>query len=102
MMAAWGGVWAILSYPLTNSLFSIVACVWKDVPLSETGEREALEAAHQLSTYFYDIDACFTSTLDRAQATTRAYLDHLSTQPKIMIEDYRLCERHYGESSLLF
>lgn len=73
----------------------------QDVPLSETGEREALEAAHQLSTYLYDIDACFTSTLDRAQATTRVCLDRLSTHPKAMIEDFRLCERHYGESLLL-
>jgi 2,3-bisphosphoglycerate-dependent phosphoglycerate mutase len=74
----------------------------QDVPLSETGEREALDAAHQLSTYLYDIDACFTSTLDRAQATSRACLERLSTQPKTIIEDYRLCERHYGEPSLLF
>jgi 2,3-bisphosphoglycerate-dependent phosphoglycerate mutase len=80
----------------------MLSCMLQDVPLSETGKREALEAAHQLSTYLYDIDACFTSTLDRAQATTRACLDRLSTQPKTMIEDYRLCERHYGESSLLF
>jgi bisphosphoglycerate-dependent phosphoglycerate mutase len=62
---------------------------------------EAEQAARQLSTYFYDIDACFTSTLDRAKATTRACLDGLSKQqqPRKVIEDFRLSERHYGKYS---
>jgi len=64
--------------------------------LSKTGEQVAVEAARQLSTYLYNVDACFTSTLDRAQATAQACLHGLSTQPQVLINEYRLNERHYG------
>jgi bisphosphoglycerate-dependent phosphoglycerate mutase family 1 len=75
---------------------------WTDVPLSDTGEREAMEAASQLKSYLHEIDACFTSILSRAQATTRACLSILAQQakgprriPPVHV-DYRLNERHYG------
>lgn len=76
---------------------------WKNVPLSKTGEKEAMEAASQLNSYLHDIDACFTSILSRAQATTRACLSsmaHKKGQQRANIPpvhvDYRLNERHYG------
>jgi 2,3-bisphosphoglycerate-dependent phosphoglycerate mutase len=85
---------------------------WTDVPLSKTGEREALEAATQLNSYLHDIDLCFTSILSRAQATTRTCLESMrmgqqqngnkrnannnnNSIPPLHV-DYRLNERHYG------
>jgi 2,3-bisphosphoglycerate-dependent phosphoglycerate mutase len=82
---------------------------WTDVPLSTTGEQEALEAATQLNSYLHDVDLCFTSILSRAQATTRTCLANMAAQqqngnhraitnksiPPVHV-DYRLNERHYG------
>lgn len=71
---------------------------WTDCPLSDKGELEAHEAAHQLSTYFRDIDVCFTSTLHRAQHTADICLAKLKDKnqfPRTM-SDARLNERHYG------
>ena len=67
----------------------------QDVPLSDTGKREASEAADQLHSFLYDIDACFTSILSRAQDTLETCLDALHKPPDTYI-DYRLSERHYG------
>lgn len=71
---------------------------WTDVALSERGVLEAHDAANQLSTYFQDVDVCFTSNLKRAQNTAEICLQPLQQQRKVpeLIRDARLNERHYG------
>ncbi|CAB9511652.1 3-bisphosphoglycerate-dependent phosphoglycerate mutase [Seminavis robusta] len=72
---------------------------WTDVELSQQGCQEAMEAAAQLASYFYDIDCIFTSMLQRALDTTDACLTALGNNQKELppvICDYRLAERHYG------
>jgi 2,3-bisphosphoglycerate-dependent phosphoglycerate mutase len=75
---------------------------WTDVPLSQKGIREAANTGRQLSQYYTSgIDACFTSTLQRAQLTAHyciwAFSDQPShVSPRKYIQDYRLNERHYG------
>ena len=71
---------------------------WTDVCLSPSGEQEAVQAASQLVTYFYDIDMVFTSMLQRAQHTTDICIEELKKNGGSfpVIEDYRLAERHYG------
>jgi 2,3-bisphosphoglycerate-dependent phosphoglycerate mutase len=64
--------------------------------LSPKGHKEAQEAANQLSRYVYDIDACFTSILSRAQSTLQTCLQALPRFPHTIHVDYRLSERHYG------
>lgn len=49
-------------------------CGWVDVPLSENGKEEALDAGKKLSRW--NFDAAFTSTLSRAQETLQNVLDN--------------------------
>jgi len=74
---------------------------WTDVPLSRKGRYEATNAGREVASYSYDIDACFTSILARAQHTAHAVLDafhheHCRHRGMKTIVDYRLSERHYG------
>jgi 2,3-bisphosphoglycerate-dependent phosphoglycerate mutase len=72
---------------------------WMDVPLSQKGIAEAKATGRQVAEYQYGIDACFTSTLQRAQLTAHYCLWAFSGQssgPQKYVQDYRLNERHYG------
>ncbi|KAG7364950.1 phosphoglyceromutase [Nitzschia inconspicua] len=87
---------------------------WMDVPLSQKGIREAKETGRQVAKYDLTLDACFTSTLQRAQLTAHYCLWAVSEQqqqqllqqpqtalgPRTLsssyVQDYRLNERHYG------
>ncbi len=74
---------------------------WTDVPLSQKGIKEASNTGKEVSSYTYGIDACFTSTLNRAKETAHYCLWAFSekphsTHPRRYVSDYRLNERHYG------
>jgi len=72
---------------------------WTDVALSQKGKEEAHFAAKQLQNYdTSDIDACFMSSLKRAQDTANICLEELPYAPKTYV-DFRLNERHYGALS---
>jgi 2,3-bisphosphoglycerate-dependent phosphoglycerate mutase len=74
---------------------------WTDVPLSQKGVYEAVNAGQEVASYSYDIDVVFTSVLERAQHTANHILhsfedDHHRKQGMKTIVDHRLNERHYG------
>jgi len=59
---------------------------WVDVPLSEKGIEEAVQAGKQLAQY--DIDAIYTSTLGRAQQTAMlAMANHPSGKVPVVLHD---------------
>jgi 2,3-bisphosphoglycerate-dependent phosphoglycerate mutase len=69
---------------------------WHDVPLSETGEREAAAAGDTLRDAGLWFDVVHTSLLTRAVHTATLALDRLG-QPWLPVErSWRLNERHYG------
>ncbi len=77
-------------------------CGWIDVPLSETGEKEAVRAANAIkSEPDLIFDKVYTSLLKRANRTADVIVkrccsgDWQNKQPQI-IKDWRLNERHYG------
>jgi 2,3-bisphosphoglycerate-dependent phosphoglycerate mutase len=72
---------------------------WRDVPLTEKGISEALEAGHKLKAQGLQFDAAFTSVLKRAQDTLDLVLAETG-KPGIPVEkDIRLNERDYGDLS---
>jgi 2,3-bisphosphoglycerate-dependent phosphoglycerate mutase len=69
---------------------------WHDVPLSETGEREAAAAGDTMRDAGLWFDVLHTSLLTRAVQTATLALDRLG-QPWLPVErSWRLNERHYG------
>tara|TARA_B100001123_G_C15240849_1_gene999046 strand:+ start:678 stop:1331 length:654 start_codon:yes stop_codon:yes gene_type:complete len=68
---------------------------WKDVPLTELGEREALEAAEILKKETFDI--AFTSKLYRAQKTLTIILESIEQEDLEVIKNRALNERDYGD-----
>uniref|UniRef100_A0A0G4FMA8 Phosphoglycerate mutase n=1 Tax=Chromera velia CCMP2878 TaxID=1169474 RepID=A0A0G4FMA8_9ALVE len=69
---------------------------WTDVPLSDTGEMEALAAGEILKEKGYRFDMVFTSTLKRAIHTTWNCLKKLDNSSAPIVNNWRLNERHYG------
>ncbi|CAJ1933551.1 unnamed protein product [Cylindrotheca closterium] len=75
---------------------------WTDVPLSPRGVEEAKSLGRELTQRWEStIDACFTSTLQRAQMTAHYCYWAFAELPnnreiKRFVIDYRLNERHYG------
>lgn len=75
---------------------------WTDVPLSRKGVREAKRLGQELlQRWGSGIDACFTSTLQRAQMTAHYCCWAFGESPLDkeigqFVIDYRLNERHYG------
>lgn len=75
---------------------------WTDVPLSPKGVEEAKSLGQELTQRWEStIDACFTSTLQRAQMTAHYCYWAFAELPnnrdiKRFVMDYRLNERHYG------
>ena len=68
---------------------------WKDVPLTELGEREALEAAEILKKETFDI--AYTSKLYRAQKTLTIILESIEQEDLEVIKNRALNERDYGD-----
>lgn len=68
---------------------------WTDVPLTEKGINEAVEAGIILKEKGYTFDVAYTSVLKRANDTLDLILKELNLDIPIHY-DYRLNERHYG------
>lgn len=69
---------------------------WVDVPLSEKGKEEALEAGQSLADKGYVFDIAFTSYLRRAILTLNSVLDTMNLLWIPVEKSWRLNERHYG------
>jgi 2,3-bisphosphoglycerate-dependent phosphoglycerate mutase len=69
---------------------------WTDVPLTDKGRAEALEAGRLLSELDYSFDLAYTSVLERAIHTLWLILDELERVWIPVVRDWRLNERHYG------
>jgi len=69
---------------------------WTDVPLTDTGVRQAREAGRLLKQAGYGFDLTLTSVLKRAIWTLWHCLDELDRTWLPVVNDWRLNERHYG------
>jgi len=69
---------------------------WTDVPLSEKGIQEALEAGRVLQQEGYGFDLAFTSVLKRAIKTLWLVMEQLDCLWVPVITSWTLNERHYG------
>ena len=69
---------------------------WTDVPLSETGIKEALSAGELLKQEKFKFDICFTSVLKRAISTYNLVADVSDHLHIPVYKSWRLNERHYG------
>jgi 2,3-bisphosphoglycerate-dependent phosphoglycerate mutase len=69
---------------------------WTDVDLSETGIKEAQEAAELLLKEGYHFDICFTSYLKRAIKTLNVVLEGMDMLHLPVYKSWRLNEKHYG------
>lgn len=69
---------------------------WTDVPLSETGIKEAKEAGKVLKEKGYTFDVAYTSVLKRANDTLDYILNELDEKDIPIYKSWRLNERHYG------
>ncbi len=69
---------------------------WTDVPLTETGVAQALEAGRLLKAEGYEFDVAYTSVLKRAIWTLWHCLDAMDRQWLPVVHAWRLNERHYG------
>ena len=68
---------------------------WVDVPLTETGRREAARAGSLLKGTRFDV--AYSSVLQRANQTLDIILAELGQGDLPVIKDQALNERHYGE-----
>ncbi len=68
---------------------------WTDVPLSEEGIKEAIEAGKVLKEKGFTFDIAYTSVLKRANDTLDYILKELDVNIPIY-KTWRLNERHYG------
>jgi 2,3-bisphosphoglycerate-dependent phosphoglycerate mutase len=69
---------------------------WTDVPLTETGVAQALEAGRLIRHVGLEFDLAFTSVLKRAIWTLWHALDVMDRTWLPVVNDWRLNERHYG------
>lgn len=69
---------------------------WTDVPLTEKGRQEAIEAGRLLKTEKISFDVCYTSYLKRAIQTLNLVLQEMDVEWSPVYKDWRLNERHYG------
>lgn len=70
---------------------------WRDVKLTEQGEREAREAGRVLAAAGLTFDLCYTSLLARAIKTLWLALEEMDLMWLPVTKHWRLNERHYGE-----
>lgn len=69
---------------------------WNDVPLSDTGRREAKTAGKALKERGFTFDKCYTSYLKRAVHTLDLVLDEMGLSYLPVSKKWRLNERMYG------
>ena len=69
---------------------------WTDVPLSEKGTAEAVEAGRVLLKEGYSFDVAYTSVLKRAIKTLWIALEEMDLMWIPVFRSWRLNERHYG------
>ncbi|MBX7058610.1 MAG: 2,3-diphosphoglycerate-dependent phosphoglycerate mutase [Leptospirales bacterium] len=69
---------------------------WTDVPLSEKGVSEAMEAGRLLKAKGFSFDLAFTSRLKRAIKTLWLALEEMDEMWIPVRHNWRLNERHYG------
>jgi len=69
---------------------------WTDVPLSDKGTSEALEAGRLLKKEGFVFDVAFTSVLKRAVKTLWLVLEEMDLMWIPVSHSWRLNERHYG------
>lgn len=69
---------------------------WVDVPLSEKGMSEAVQAGKILKAHNFEFDVCFTSVLKRAIRTSWIMLEEMDQLWLPQYKSWRLNERHYG------
>jgi 2,3-bisphosphoglycerate-dependent phosphoglycerate mutase len=69
---------------------------WVDVPLSDKGVQEAIEAGRTLRREGYVFDVAFTSVLKRAIKTLWLVLEEMDLMWIPVHNSWRLNERHYG------
>ena len=69
---------------------------WRDVPLTEQGEREAREAGRTMTAAGLAFDATYTSVLSRAIKTLWLALEEMDLMWLPVTKHWRLNERHYG------
>jgi 2,3-bisphosphoglycerate-dependent phosphoglycerate mutase len=70
---------------------------WRDVRLTEQGEREAREAGRTLAAAGLSFDIAYTSLLSRAIKTLWLALEEMDLMWLPVIKHWRLNERHYGQ-----
>jgi 2,3-bisphosphoglycerate-dependent phosphoglycerate mutase len=69
---------------------------WRDVRLTEQGEREAREAGRAMATEGIGFDVAYTSKLSRAIKTLWLALEEMDAMWLPVTKHWRLNERHYG------
>mgnify|MGYP003630134376 FL=1 len=69
---------------------------WKDVPLSDQGHEEAIEAGKLLADEGYTFDLAYTSVLKRAIRTLWHVLEEMDLMWVPVTRSWKLNERHYG------
>lgn len=69
---------------------------WTDVPLSEKGLKEAVDAGQLLKKEGYTFEIAYTSVLTRAIKTLWVVLEEMGLMYLPIINSWRLNERHYG------
>lgn len=69
---------------------------WSDIDLSQTGQKEAIQAGRKLRDKAYKFDVAYTSYLKRAIHTLDHILDEMDQVYLPVIKDWHLNERHYG------
>mmetsp|Transcript_10793 Transcript_10793/g.16099 ORF Transcript_10793/g.16099 Transcript_10793/m.16099 type:complete len:262 (-) Transcript_10793:73-858(-) len=69
---------------------------WHDVPLSETGEKEALEAGKLIAKEGFIFDFVYTSVLRRAIKTAWHCMEQTNQMWLPVHRAWQLNERHYG------
>lgn len=69
---------------------------WCDIPLTQTGEADAIDAGKLMGERRLKFDVAFTSSLERAWKTCSLALAAAGQQNIEQIRSYKLNERHYG------
>tara|TARA_R110000868_G_scaffold241497_3_gene496595 strand:+ start:287043 stop:287789 length:747 start_codon:yes stop_codon:yes gene_type:complete len=69
---------------------------WKDVPLSDQGHEEAIEAGKLLAAEGFTFDLAYTSVLKRAIRTLWHVLEEMDLMWVPVTRSWKLNERHYG------
>lgn len=69
---------------------------WKDVPLSEKGHEEAIEAGRLLKAEGFEFDEAYTSVLKRAIRTLWHVMEQMDLMWIPVTRSWKLNERHYG------